>query len=197
MPAARVPQGTAEIGEHRRPACGLRRPAANIRTSSCASIRHTRPDVRHSRRVAGNHRRAVCAPLRSPLHLLQVTQKSPAKFCCPCGTGHCIARFPLSTEVLGYFRTGHQDALFLGVAALAGLWFTSPMSLETLKREIAALDDGARRELCSFLFSLREKQWAERLREMASVLDDPNPNRWLTLDEVRDRLEKIPEPAGE
>ena len=86
---------------------------------------------------------------------------------------------------------------FSGVARLAGLWFTPRMSLETLKREIAALDDGARRELSSFLFSLREKQWAERLREMASVLDDPNPNRWLTLDEVRDRLEKIPEPAGE
>ncbi len=124
-------------------------------------------------------------------------QKSTPGFCRPCGTGHCIARFPPSTEVLGYCRTSHPDALFLGVAGLAGLWFTPRMSLETLKREIAALDDGARRELSSFLFSLREKQWAERLREMATVLDDPNPNRWLTLDEVRDRLEKIPEPAEE
>ena len=48
-----------------------------------------------------------------------------------------------------------------GVAAFAGLWFTPRMSLETLTRAIAAPDDGARRELASFLFSLREKQWAD------------------------------------
>ena len=32
------------------------------------------------------------------------------------------------------------------------------MSLETLKREAAALDDSARKELFTFLVSLREKQ---------------------------------------
>jgi hypothetical protein len=70
------------------------------------------------------------------------------------------------------------------------------MSLETLKREAAALDDAARRELCSFLIALREKQWAARARELAAVLDDPDPSRWLTIEEVRRRLEKIPEPPG-
>ena len=77
------------------------------------------------------------------------------------------------------------------------MWFNYGMSLETLKREAAALDDNARRELCSFIISLREKQWAARTREMAAVLDDPDPSRWLTLDEVRKRLDKIPEPSGE
>ena len=68
------------------------------------------------------------------------------------------------------------------------------MSLETLKREAAALDDSARKELFTFLVSLREKQWAERMRAMSAVLNDPNPDRWLTMEEVRERLEKIPEP---
>jgi hypothetical protein len=77
------------------------------------------------------------------------------------------------------------------------LWFYPGMSLETLKREAAALGDDARRELCSFLIPLREKQWAARAREMAAVLDDPDPSRWLTLEQVRERLDKIPEPSGE
>lgn len=80
---------------------------------------------------------------------------------------------------------------------MRGLWLSRGMSLETLKREAAALDDGARRELWSFLISLREKQWAARTKEMAAVLDDPDPSRWLTLEEVRKRLDKIPEPSGE
>lgn len=70
------------------------------------------------------------------------------------------------------------------------------MSLETLKREAAALDDDARKELFTFLVSLREKQWAERMKRVSAVLDDPDPSRWLTIEEVRERLEKIPEPPG-
>ena len=68
------------------------------------------------------------------------------------------------------------------------------MSLETLKREAAALDDSARKELFTFLVSLRERQWGERMRAVAAVLNDPNPKRWLTMEEVRERLGKIPEP---
>ena len=43
---------------------------------------------------------------------------------------------------------------------------------------------------------LREKQWAARTREMAAVLDDPDPSRWLTLEEVRECLEKSPNLPG-
>ena len=71
------------------------------------------------------------------------------------------------------------------------------MSLETLKREAAALDDQARRELCAFLISLREQQWEAHLRKLAPRLNQAEPGRWLTIEEVRERLEKIPEPAGE
>lgn len=71
------------------------------------------------------------------------------------------------------------------------------MSLETLKREAAALDDGARRELCAFLISLREEKWAAHLRKLAPRLDDPGTVRWLTIEELKERLDKIPEPPGE
>lgn len=68
------------------------------------------------------------------------------------------------------------------------------MSLELLKQEAAALDDTSRKELFSFLVSLREQQWAGQARKMARALDDPNPNRWITLDELQSRLDQIPEP---
>lgn len=77
------------------------------------------------------------------------------------------------------------------------MWSNAGMSLEALKREAAALDDEARRELCAFLISLRERQWEAHLRSLAPRLNDPVPDRWLTLEEVRARLEKIPEPSGE
>jgi len=71
------------------------------------------------------------------------------------------------------------------------------MSLETLKREAAALNDEERRELCAFLISLREKQWVEFLRNASKRLDDPDPNRWLTIEEFKRRLDEIPAPPAE
>lgn len=68
------------------------------------------------------------------------------------------------------------------------------MSLEALKREAAALDERSRQELFSFLVSLREQQWALRAQSLARNLDDPDPSRWLTLDELESRLDGIPEP---
>ena len=71
------------------------------------------------------------------------------------------------------------------------------MSLEALKREAAALDERSRKELFSYLVSLREEQWASRARELAKNLDDPDPSRWLTLEEFKIRLNEIPEPPPE
>jgi len=50
------------------------------------------------------------------------------------------------------------------------------MSLETLKRGAAALDNAARRELRAFLISLREKQWEAHLRKLVPRLDDADPS---------------------
>lgn len=68
------------------------------------------------------------------------------------------------------------------------------MSLEILKQEAAALDDTSRKELFSFLVSLREQQWAGQARKLGRALDDSDPNRWLTLDEFQSRLDQLPEP---
>ncbi len=72
-----------------------------------------------------------------------------------------------------------------------------PHEFGTLKHEAAALDDDARRELCAFLISLREKQWAAHLRKLAPRIEEAGPERWLTIEEIKERLDKIPEPPGE
>lgn len=68
------------------------------------------------------------------------------------------------------------------------------MSLEALKQEAAALDTASQGKLLVYLASLREERWAAEAREAARKLDDPNPDRWLTPEEFRARLDQIPEP---
>lgn len=68
------------------------------------------------------------------------------------------------------------------------------MGLEVLKQQAAALDDQSRKELVAFLVSLREKQWQAYARTAAKKLDDPNPDRWLTMEEFQARLAEMPEP---
>ena len=67
------------------------------------------------------------------------------------------------------------------------------MSLEALKREAAALDEGSRKELFSFLVSLLEQKWSSHAKALARNLDDPDQSRWLTEDEFKTRLDGIPE----
>lgn len=66
--------------------------------------------------------------------------------------------------------------------------------MEVLKREAAALDDDSRKELFSFLVALREQQWSAHARALARRLDDPDPSRWLTVEEFKTQLDQIPEP---
>jgi len=76
------------------------------------------------------------------------------------------------------------------------MWFTNTMSLEMLKQEVASLDEKSQGELLVFLASLRKERWASRLKEAGKVLDDPEA-KWLTLEEARAHLEKIPEPSDD
>lgn len=69
------------------------------------------------------------------------------------------------------------------------------MSLETLKIEAANLDERSRKELVNFLISLRGKQRAERVQRLTGIMDDKDPGRWLTAEEFKERLDRIPEPA--
>ena len=47
----------------------------------------------------------------------------------------------------------------------------------------------------SYLISPGGRQRAERARRLAEIRDDPDPSRWLTPEEFRERLDRIPEPA--
>jgi hypothetical protein len=69
------------------------------------------------------------------------------------------------------------------------------MSLDALKQQAAALDSASQGELLVYLASLREERWAAEARRLSKNLDDPNPDRWLTPEEFRARLEQIPEPS--
>jgi hypothetical protein len=74
--------------------------------------------------------------------------------------------------------------------------FSGSMNLDALKQEAAALDESSRKELLSFLLAMREEQWARHAREAARKLDDPNLDRWLTIEEFKSRLDRIPEPPA-
>jgi hypothetical protein len=67
------------------------------------------------------------------------------------------------------------------------------MSQDALKRAAAALDEASRRELLTFLVSLREQQWALRFHGAASRPD--SEREWLTPEEFERRLHAIPEPT--
>ena len=69
------------------------------------------------------------------------------------------------------------------VAGQRSVLFNGCVSLEKLKREAAALDAPSRKELMAFLISMREEEWATQLREASKRLDDPDQNRWLSLEE--------------
>jgi hypothetical protein len=71
------------------------------------------------------------------------------------------------------------------------------MSLEALKQELAALDEKSRSDIFHFLASMHEERWAAEARRLARNLDDPDPDRWLTMEEFSRRLDLIPPPPDE
>ena len=71
------------------------------------------------------------------------------------------------------------------------------MSLETLKKEAASLDEPSRKELVTFLVSLRHQQSADRACRLTEIRDAQDPGRWLTPEQFKQRLDEIVEPADE
>jgi len=71
------------------------------------------------------------------------------------------------------------------------------MSLETLKKEAASLDEPSRKELVTFLVFLRHQQSADRGRRLTEIRDAQDPGRWLTPEEFGERLDGIAEPADD
>lgn len=64
------------------------------------------------------------------------------------------------------------------------------MSIGTLKAEIAGLPVEARRELMGYIAGLNRKNNEEFLRKLGEKIDNQDPGRWISIDEVEERLVK-------
>ena len=62
------------------------------------------------------------------------------------------------------------------------------MSVEEMKQELATWDPALRNEILAFLVSLNDRDNPERLAKISRILDDRDPSRWLTLEEVEKKL---------
>lgn len=63
------------------------------------------------------------------------------------------------------------------------------MSIQEIKSELQTLPADERRELAAFLVSLRHKDLAGYRARMSEMIDDKNPERWVTLEELDQRVE--------
>lgn len=62
------------------------------------------------------------------------------------------------------------------------------MSIQEIRSEVEALPAEERRKLAAFLVSLRHRDMEGYRQQMARRIDDKNPENWLTLEELDQRL---------
>ena len=61
------------------------------------------------------------------------------------------------------------------------------MTIDEMKEEIKGLEPNVLQELSSFLLELRRSRDPERREEIARLIDSP-PEKWLSLEEMDQRL---------
>lgn len=62
------------------------------------------------------------------------------------------------------------------------------MSFDALTREVAAWPDDQVRRFQAFLVTLRHQREQGTLKKLAAKLDDPDPSRWISLEDAEKRL---------
>ena len=62
------------------------------------------------------------------------------------------------------------------------------MSFEALQQEVTSWPESQVRQLQAFLVTLRHQRDAASMQKLASKLDDTDPSRWISLEEVEQRL---------
>ncbi len=62
------------------------------------------------------------------------------------------------------------------------------MSFEALQQEVTSWPESQVRQLQAFLVTLRHQRDAASMQKLASKLDDTDPSRWISLEEVEKRL---------
>ena len=63
------------------------------------------------------------------------------------------------------------------------------VTIQEIKSEVEALPADERRRLAAFLVSLRHKELAGYRERMAEKINDQSQDKWLTLEELDQRLE--------
>jgi hypothetical protein len=61
------------------------------------------------------------------------------------------------------------------------------MSIGELKIEVSKLSDQERKELAVYLAELAELFTPEVVKELSAKIDDKNPARWVSLEEIENR----------
>jgi hypothetical protein len=62
------------------------------------------------------------------------------------------------------------------------------MSIEVLKQELAGLAPKERSQIMAYLLSLEDEQNTVYRAALTEKIDDKNPKRWMSLDELDRRL---------
>lgn len=62
------------------------------------------------------------------------------------------------------------------------------MSFDAVTREVASWPEDQVRRFQAFLVTLRHQREAGTLEKLAAKLDDPDPSRWISLEDVEKRL---------
>jgi hypothetical protein len=72
------------------------------------------------------------------------------------------------------------------------MWQTPPMSVEVLKQEIASLRSEERDQLFGYMLHLRNvEEDPGHIARVTALLDDDAPGRWVSLEEVRQRIGEL------
>jgi hypothetical protein len=58
------------------------------------------------------------------------------------------------------------------------------MSFAEMKGQVGKLSAEERQELMTLLYALQEAETPEYKRKMAEILDDPNPDRWIAIEDL-------------
>jgi hypothetical protein len=66
--------------------------------------------------------------------------------------------------------------------------YDTGMTIQAIQAEVEALPAEERKRLAAFLVSLRHKDLAGYRARMADKIDDKTPEKWLTLEEMDQRI---------
>jgi hypothetical protein len=62
------------------------------------------------------------------------------------------------------------------------------MSFETLTQEVSAWPESEIRKLQAYLVSLNHQRTPGTMEQLSAKLDDPDPSRWVSLEDAAKRL---------